>query len=311
MRPHVVGRIATCLEEDDCCSSSDSGLLLFPPEPMSAFATSIAPSALIGVLLTSAICSALFLCRKPSYANIDDGCRAVVTSCCISQHNSVTRAGNWWDTLVISKKRLPAGTLRRTDENSAALTTMPMHSLQLQFLAALLFLLFRTLLAADTSAARTATVYVWPLSAPSPTPYLDITYDPSSRQASVAKAYPPPVVVADDQDEDALVRVGLWDGKSKKWRGVVTAASAIGDSHPRTVSLHLDGNGDAWYVGFHASESKREKPAGKAKDDDAGRLRVELVTPTLGPTPVLNKPLVLDEHGKPPEKEVEKSFVQK
>ena len=165
-------------------------------------------------------------------------------------------------------------------------------------------------LASDSLLSHTATVHVWPLAAPSPTPYLEIAYDPSSLQASATKIHH--LQLSTKDGVNALVRVGLWDRKSKEWRGVVTAASAFDNSYTPTLSLNLDAAGHVWHVGFQASRPRKNDGIADSNKEGVGeQVRVKVVTATAGPKPVLNEPLVLDEHGKMAEKEVEKSFLQR
>ncbi|KAI9786744.1 MAG: hypothetical protein M1816_007815 [Peltula sp. TS41687] len=188
---------------------------------------------------------------------------------------------------------------------------MELRSLNLHLLTSVL--LFPLLSAAELPSTHTVTVYTWPLSVPSPTPYLEIKYDPTTLQTAVTKAYPPFAAGADaNDDNDPLTRVGLWDQSSGRWRGVVTALSGFGEESTRTVSLHLDGKGDVWHVGFYAGKPVEDYVVGKTKGSGAaGQVRVELVRATPGPMPVLDEPMVLDESGRLPEKEVEKSFFQR
>lgn len=190
---------------------------------------------------------------------------------------------------------------------------MELRSLNLHLLLAATLLLPLLPAAAEISSTHTVTIYAWPLSAPSPTPYLDIKYDPTTLQTAISKAHSPSIAVSDDDADDSLVRVGLWDQSSKGWRGVVTGASGFsGKEFTRTVSLHLDGRGDVWHVGFKAGRPVENYEVGKNKGDGvAGQVRVELVKATPGPMPVLDEPMVLDENGRMPENEVEKSFLQR
>ncbi|KAI9833685.1 MAG: hypothetical protein M1826_006776 [Phylliscum demangeonii] len=163
---------------------------------------------------------------------------------------------------------------------------------------------------------HTATVHAWPLSSPSPVPYLEIAYDATSRQTTLSKTHPVSVEVVDRATTDPLIRVGLWEPDARGWKGVVTTASAFQDTWTQTISLHLDDQGEVWHVGFYAlptSTASPRPPASKrqAAGEMEDRIRVELVRAVPGPTPPVNAPVVLDEHGKTPEKEVEKTFFQK
>lgn len=128
----------------------------------------------------------------------------------------------------------------------------------------------------------------------------------------MGKTHAPSIAISDDDADDALVRVGLWDRNGKSWRGVVTTASGFGEQFTRTVSLHLDGKGDVWHVGFCAGKPADQYMLGTTRGNGAaGQVRVELVRATRGPVPVLDEPMVLDEDGRVPEKVEEKSFLQR
>ena len=170
-----------------------------------------------------------------------------------------------------------------------------------------------SVLAADTSGSRSVTVHIWPLDAASPVPYLDVRYDATSLEAAVSKVYPvrssSKKKEAVDDGDGSLVRIGLWDAATKSWRGVLTGASALNEPHSRKISLHVDGQGSVWHVDIGGPGAIRVQ----GKDDDTSNsdIQVELARPRPAPAPVLNEPLVLDDRGKMPEKETEKSFLQR
>ena len=167
-------------------------------------------------------------------------------------------------------------------------------------------------LAADSSGSRSVTVHIWPLDAPSPTPYLDVRYDATSMEAAVSKVYPvrsPSKKKGAVDDGDSLVRIGLWDVATRSWRGILTGASALTEPRSRKISLHVDGQGSVWHVDMSGPGAARTQ--GNVDDTSNSEIQVELARPRPAPAPVLNEPLVLDDRGKMPEKELEKSFLQR
>lgn len=175
----------------------------------------------------------------------------------------------------------------------------------------LLYCLVSTILAIDSSTSRTVTIYAWPLTAPSPLPYLEISYDSKSSDTAVIKSHSLKSTEKDENDEnDQLIRIGLWEKDSKTWRGAVTARSTLDDSFSRKVLLHMNRQGEVWHVGLRRSGFKTEQQ-GKKNKESKPEIEVELVRPRSVPAPVMNEPVVLDERGRMPEKEPEKSFLQR
>ncbi|KAI9843500.1 MAG: hypothetical protein M1838_002601 [Thelocarpon superellum] len=175
---------------------------------------------------------------------------------------------------------------------------------------------------------HTATLYAWPLSAATPSPFLTVRYDPRTHESALSNYSPPPLplpplpaaepnepthdsaqVSLDDIATPQLTRVGLYSPATKKWSGVATDATAFAPGELRTVTLHLDEAGEAWRVGFEASLST--EPAAQGKKDERAPVVVRLATPTPGPTPHVNKPVLVDAEGRQPFVEPERSLFQK
>jgi hypothetical protein len=152
--------------------------------------------------------------------------------------------------------------------------------------------------------ASTVTVYAWPLTAPSPTSFATITISASQTkpEAEVNSLHLPLIPPSTDE----IVRIGLYDPASKQWRGTATAASSFAPGLTRKLTLHVDQNGNA----YHASLSAFEIPGESQKKDE---LQVEVIPPSLGSQPILNKPVVLNADGKVPQAEEkdQKTFLQK
>lgn len=187
----------------------------------------------------------------------------------------------------------------------------------------LLLILFAapTLAAADS----TATIYVWPLSAPSPTSFATVVLSNAQTPPTAeVKSFQLPSV---PPSKDDLVRVGLYDPSTKQWTGTVTAASSFADGLRRKLTLHVDDNGDAYQAALSAytlpgkSKTKdgkkgEKKDAKKKKDvkrDAENVLEVEVIPTKPGAQPILNKPVVLNAEGKvpQPEEKDERTFLQK
>ena len=155
----------------------------------------------------------------------------------------------------------------------------------------------------DPLTARRTTIYAWPLSS-SRTQLADIEYSPAEQYTSVLSYTPP-------SSPTGLVGIGLYNSSTKAWLGsTVTSAASFAPEFQGTISLHLNAEGEVWRVAFHSSRKSitSSHNGGDIGDD---KPRVEILGPTPAPQPHLNKPVVLSPDGKLPEKEVEKSFLQK
>ncbi len=149
------------------------------------------------------------------------------------------------------------------------------------------------------ASASTVDVYAWPLSAHKPQSLAKLSYN--STHATVSNYSPLTIPVGDE-----IVRVGFYHG-GNTWAGVATAASNFGAGKERKVLLHVDARGEVYHIGFKAVDV-----IGSGKGVKGGEgLGVEVVQMQTGPTPHLNKPVVLTADGKVDEKVEEKTFFQK
>jgi len=154
------------------------------------------------------------------------------------------------------------------------------------------------------ASTSTATVYAWPLNAPSPTSFATIALSTSqTKPKAEVQSFHLPLM---PPSTDEIVRIGLYDSSTKQWRGTATAASSFAPGLARKLRLHIDQDGNV----YHASLSAFEIP-GKSKKKD--ELQVEVIPPNPGPQPILNKPVVLNADGKIPQAEEkdQKTFLQK
>ena len=170
--------------------------------------------------------------------------------------------------------------------------------MRVDLLATLAVTLF-TSLALSARPERTVDVFIWPLSQTKSQTLAQISY--TSSNATVEKYTAPKI-----SSEDELVRVGYYHA-SGSWSGVTSSSSNFAPGKDKKVLLHLNTNGELYHIGFRASDQPSSSKTGKARDG----LGVEVVMIQPGPTPHLNKPVVLNEEGQLPEKEPEKTFLQK
>ncbi|TGZ77479.1 hypothetical protein EX30DRAFT_201039 [Ascodesmis nigricans] len=172
----------------------------------------------------------------------------------------------------------------------------------------LTLLLLSTTVAASQPPSKTKIISLWPLTSPSPTPWVEITLPSSGGKAEYT------VLSQESEQEEkgenggleGLVRVGWVD--DGKWTGVVRRGKDLAaTSHPHLL-LDVDYTGSVWAVDITSSPGATP---GAASGDGKQRGVVEIRKPRTGETPVLNRPVVLDAHGKVPVVEVEKGFLQK
>ncbi|KAK4541143.1 hypothetical protein LTR36_008217 [Oleoguttula mirabilis] len=162
-----------------------------------------------------------------------------------------------------------------------------------------LLLAFWTSLAYAVEQEHTVDIFAWPLSAPKSQSLAKVTFNST---AATIKTYNEPSIPAGDE----IVRVGFYH-PSGSWSGIATAASNFAAEKTKKLQLHLNPSGELYHVGFTASTLGTSSKTSNSKDG----LSVEVVRMKAGPTPQLNKPVVVNPDGTAPEKEVEKTFFQK
>ncbi|KAK3075875.1 hypothetical protein LTR53_000449 [Teratosphaeriaceae sp. CCFEE 6253] len=167
--------------------------------------------------------------------------------------------------------------------------SVPVISVLLTFLSAL---------GAALEAEQTVGIYAWPLSEP-PAIIARVTHN--STAATVNSYTNPKIPPGED-----IVRVGIYH-PSGAWSGVATAASNFAPEKDKKLQLHLNNEGKLYHIGFGASHPG----SSSATSNKTGGLSVEVVKIRPGPTPHLNKPVVVNPDGSVPQKEPEKSFLQK
>ncbi|KAK1824658.1 hypothetical protein LTR12_000983 [Friedmanniomyces endolithicus] len=163
-----------------------------------------------------------------------------------------------------------------------------------------ILLTFLCSLSAALETEHTVDILAWPLSAPKGATLAKITYNST---AATVKSYTQPKIPSDDD----IVRIGYYH-PSGSWSGVATAASNFAPEKHKKLLLHLNSDGELYHVGFRASDYGSSSSAASNTKDG---MSVELIKVRPGPTPHLNKPVVVNADGTVPLKEPEKSFLQK
>jgi len=162
-----------------------------------------------------------------------------------------------------------------------------------------ILLTFLCSLSAAFETEHTVDVLAWPLSAPKGATLAKITYNST---AATVKSYTQPTIPSSDD----TVRIGYYH-PSGSWSGIATAASNFAPEKSKKLLLHLNSDGELYHVGFRASDYGSSIATSNKMDG----MSVELVKVRPGPTPHLNKPVVVNADGTVPSKEPEKSFLQK
>ncbi|KAK5128562.1 hypothetical protein LTR85_003233 [Meristemomyces frigidus] len=162
-----------------------------------------------------------------------------------------------------------------------------------------LLLAFVTSLAYAVEPEHTVNIFAWPLSAPESQTLAKVTYNST---AATVKSYSEPSISSDDD----IVRIGFYH-PSGVWSGIATSASNFASEKDKKLQLHVNSNGELYHVGFTASSLGTSS---KTSNKEGG-LSVEVVKVKPGPTPQLNRPVVVNPDGTAPEKVEEKTFFQK
>ncbi|KAI9652054.1 MAG: hypothetical protein M1831_007246 [Alyxoria varia] len=191
--------------------------------------------------------------------------------------------------------------------------------------------------AVDTGSDRSVTIWSWPLTASTPQPLAQVSYNTDASSSSVTKYTPP----KPPHSSDSQIRIGLYDQKTSSWKGVLTTAESFDQAYKPQVQLLLDeDSGDVHHIGFSSygvpesdrerrrrerreakaqessqKQGKAEKPRRKkemeAREKGNSELLIQIIKPDVAPLPHLNKPVIVDAEGKLPDSEQEKTFLQK
>jgi len=159
-------------------------------------------------------------------------------------------------------------------------------------------LIFIFSLAGAFETERTVDIFAWPASAAKSELLAKVAFNST---AATVKIYARPTIPSGDD----LVRVGFYH-PSGSWSGIATAASNFAKTDKK-LELHINSSGELYHVGFKAGDLGSNSRESEKRDG----LRVEVLRVNPGPTPHLNKPVVMNPDGSTPEKEPEKTFLQK
>ncbi|KAK2592754.1 hypothetical protein QQS21_009558 [Conoideocrella luteorostrata] len=153
------------------------------------------------------------------------------------------------------------------------------------------------------AAPQSAEIFVQPVSSSSraPLPLAEIAYDVAALASSSVLSYDAPEI----PESSKLIRVGVYDRKTKSWVSGTTVASTenFAKGCSPTILVNVNSKGDV----LSAAIKGVQIDAGQTRDFGP---KVVVLTEGKGAQPVLNKPVVLTE-GKKAEEGEEKSFLQK
>jgi hypothetical protein len=152
-----------------------------------------------------------------------------------------------------------------------------------------------------------------------PSSILKLSFDAKTLTANVTSYQAPSA----SHGDESPIRIGLYESgglSSGKWSSAVyTTAGSFHEKYQKRLQLYVDDSGTVWNVGFSSSlkapedepkdkGTKRTNKKGKGQKEE---VLVEVVKQPRGPSPFLNKPVVLGADGKMEPKEPEKSLFQK
>ncbi|KAL4976524.1 hypothetical protein BDW66DRAFT_150883 [Aspergillus desertorum] len=146
-------------------------------------------------------------------------------------------------------------------------------------------------------------ILYWPVANSEPSALAHVSYDPASLKSELVDFSPPT-----DRSHD-LARVGFYVAtptNRKLWVGTLISPSAlvgVDSMQKPTLRLHVSPSNEIYHVslGFTAASSTYSSES----------IEVEIVASELGPSPHLNRPIVVGPDGKNPEEQPEKSLFQK
>ncbi|PWW75509.1 hypothetical protein C7212DRAFT_322493 [Tuber magnatum] len=151
----------------------------------------------------------------------------------------------------------------------------------------------------DNGHSLTQKLYLWPISAESPTPLYELWYHERREDAACSSAGHKNCAMTGECGDDEIVRVGIIDEEGV-FRGVATTGKALKNLDKTLINIRRNRSDPkkVWRVEFQRVYDLEEPD-------------VRATKPTPGPQPFLNKPIVLNAEGKLPEPDVEKTFLQK
>ncbi|KAL3469113.1 hypothetical protein BJX99DRAFT_242032 [Aspergillus californicus] len=150
-------------------------------------------------------------------------------------------------------------------------------------------------------------ILYWPVANTEPSVLAHVSYNPTSLESDLIDYSLPKDL------STGLARVGFYIAtptNPKQWVGSLTSLSALrgDDSQKPILRLHMNPSSEVYYVSI-GSDSLITPTASASSPLD--NLHLELLTDEPGPSPHLNRPVVLRQDGKPSEAEPEKTLFQK
>ncbi|OAA41395.1 Ankyrin repeat-containing domain protein [Metarhizium rileyi] len=135
-----------------------------------------------------------------------------------------------------------------------------------------------------------------------PFPFASVSYDLAAIDSSTVTSYDAPEI----PDASSLVRIGVYDPKTKSWASGTTVASTenFAKGYSPTITVSVNSRGDV----LSAALKGVQIDAGQTRDFGP---KVVILPEGKGPQPALNKPVIVSSEGKKVEEEVEKTFLQK
>ncbi|KAL4877263.1 hypothetical protein BJY04DRAFT_198425 [Aspergillus karnatakaensis] len=170
-------------------------------------------------------------------------------------------------------------------------------------LISILYLLLSTTLASYSPQLE---ILYWPVAEPEPSVLARVSYDPVTLKSDLID-YDIPADVSQDLTREDLARVGFYvatPSNPKQWVGTLTSLSALrGDETQRpTLRLYISAANEPYHVSLSSDT---------ARGSSLKNLQLEVVADKAGPSPHLNRPIVVGPDGKNPEDEAEKTLFQK
>ncbi|KAL4923259.1 uncharacterized protein BDV17DRAFT_247261 [Aspergillus undulatus] len=178
-----------------------------------------------------------------------------------------------------------------------------MRPFQSPKLLPIVFTLLALVSSALSSYSPQLEILYWPVANSEPSVLAHVIYDPASLKADLIDYSPP------TDPSQGLTRIGIYIAtptNPKQWVGMLASSSALrgDDSQRPTLRLHISPANEVYHVSLGSATTSTSLSSSDS-------LNIELVTDELGPTPHLNRPVVVGPDGKNPEEEPEKTLFQK
>ncbi|KAL4735558.1 hypothetical protein BDV11DRAFT_208384 [Aspergillus similis] len=146
-------------------------------------------------------------------------------------------------------------------------------------------------------------ILYWPVASPEPSALAHVSYDPASLKSELIDYFPP------TGPSRELARVGFYittPTNPKQWVGTLIPPSALteGDSAQKpTLRLHVSPINEIYHVSIGSTAA--------SSTSSSRSIEIELIADKLGPSPLLNRPVVVGPDGKNSEEQPEKTLFQK